>query len=128
MKKKLPSLCLALVASLFLAGCTTTITNLTASTQKRSPTGLYPVEVELDTREQCLKEETLAPYVLVGTQSYPMQHTLMLKNRWEAVVPVPGNVEYVNYRFKFNYDTRSIGKPTPGSKLSGPFQFQILDK
>lgn len=126
MKKK--SLCVALFASLFLTGCTTTITNLTASTQKRSPNGLYPVEVEFDTREQCIKEDTLQPYVLLGAQTFPMQHTLMLKNRWEAVVPVPGNVEYVNYRFKFNYDTRCVGKPLPGSKLSGPFQFQILDK
>ena len=126
MKKK--SLCVALSASLFLTGCTTTITNLTASTQKRSPNGLYPVEVEFDNHEQRIKEDTLQPYVLVGAQTFPMQHTLMLKNRWEAVVPVPGNVEYVNYRFKFNYDTRSVGKPVPGSKLSGPFQFQILDK
>jgi hypothetical protein len=128
MKKQLPSFWLAAFASLSLTACTTTITNLTPSTERRSPNGLYPIEVELDTREQCIKEDTLKPYVLVGAQSYPMQPTLMLKNRWEAVVPVPGNVEYVNYRFKFDYDTRGFGNPIPGSKLSRPYQLQIVNK
>ena len=127
-KKKLLSLGPLLLSSLLLAGCTTTITNLTPSTQRRNPNGLYPVEVALDTREYCIRKETLKPYVLVGSRIYPMQPTLMLKDRWETLVPVPANMEYVNYRFKFNYDLRSIPEPTPSSKLSRPFQLQILDK
>ncbi len=126
MKKK--PLSLVLVSSLLFAGCTTTITNLTPSTQKRNRDGLYPVEVALDTREQCIRQETLQPFVLVGPQVYPMQPTFNLKNRWETLVPVPADKEYVNYRFKFNYQTRSIPKPKPGSKLSRPFQLQVLDK
>jgi len=117
-----------LVSSLLLAGCTTTITNLTPTTQKRNPNGLYPFEVELDTREHCIKEESLKPYVLIGNQAYPMEPTPMLKNRWETVVPIAGNQEFVNYRYKFNYDVRSFGKPEPSSRMSPSYQVQVLDK
>jgi len=128
MKKKLSSFGPLLLSSLLFVGCTTTITNLTPSTQKRSPNALYPLEVELDTRDHSIKRETIKPYVLVGSQSYLMQPTLGLKNRWETLVPIPADKEYVSYRFKFNYDTRSIPEPSPGSKLSQPFQLQVLDK
>jgi hypothetical protein len=128
MKKKLSSLWPVLLSSLLFTGCTTTVTNLTPSTQKRNPSGLYPFEVALDTREQCIRQETLKPYVLIGAQIYAMQPTLSIKNRWETVVPIPANNEYVNYRFKFDYDYRSIPTSQPGSKLSRPFQLQIQDK
>ncbi len=126
--KKLSSRALILLSSLLFAGCTTTITNLTPSTQPRAANGLYPIEVTLDTRDRCIRQETLKPYVLIGEEIYPMQPTFMLKNRWETLVPVPADKEYVNYRFKFNYDYRSIPKPHPGSRLSRPYQFQIKDQ
>jgi hypothetical protein len=127
MKKKL-SLCGPLLfSSLLLAGCTTTVTNLTPSTETRNQNGLYPFEVALDTREHSIRRTTLKPFVLVGSQAYPMQPTFGLQNRWETLVPVPADREYVNYRFKFNYLTRSF-KGTPSSKLSRPFQLQVLDK
>jgi hypothetical protein len=128
MKKALSLLWPVLVGSVLLTGCTTTITNLTPGTQKRNPSGLYPFEVALDTRKQSIRQETLRPYVLVGAQAYPMQPTLMLQNRWETLVPVPPNQEYVNYRFKFDYQYRSIPESRPSSILSQPFQLQVLDK
>ena len=128
MKKKLSSLTAVLLSSLLFSGCTTTITNLTPSTAKRNANGLYPFEVELDTRDRCIREETLQPYVQVGTDVYRMQQTLGLQNRWEILVPIPPNREFVSYRYKFNYKVRSIPEPTPGSKLSRPFQLQVLDK
>jgi hypothetical protein len=128
MKKTLSSLGAVLLSCLLLTGCTTTITNLTPSTAKRNPNGLYPFEVELDTRDNCIKKDTFQPFVQVGTQIYPMDQTLGLKNRWETLVPVPANREFVSYRYKFNYSVRSIPEPTPSSKLSRPFQLQILDK
>lgn len=128
MKKK-PLLTYALLlSSLLWTGCTTTITNLTPTTHKRNANGLYPFEVALDTREHSIRRDTLQPSVVIGDHLYPMQQTLMLKNRWETLVPVPANQEYVNYRFKFDYQSRSIPEPKPGSKMSRPFQLQILDK
>jgi hypothetical protein len=128
MKKKLLLLGSLLVSSWLLVGCSTTITNLTPSTQKRTPNGLYPFEVALDTRDRCVRQETLKPYVQVGGQLYPMQPTLGLSNRWETFVPVSADKEYVNYRYKFNYESRGIPKAQPSSRLSSPFQLQIQEK
>jgi hypothetical protein len=128
MKKKLFVFAPLLLSSLFLAGCTTAVTNLTPSTQKRNPGALYPFEVALDTRQHCLRRETLRPYVLIGTQIYPMQPTLLMSNRWETIAPISPDKEYVSYRFKFDYKSRAFGAPKPGSKLSPPYQLQILEK
>ncbi len=119
---------LLLSSSLLLAGCTTTITNLTPSTEPRQTNGLYSFEVDFDTRQHSIRRNSLQPYVLIGSQAYPMQRNSVLDNRWETLVPVPADKEYVNYRYKFNYELSRIPKPAPGSKLSQPYQLQILDK
>jgi hypothetical protein len=128
MKKISWSFWLLLVSSLLLTGCTTTITNLTPSTQKRSPSGLYPFEIAIDTREYKLRQGSLQPYVLIGTQAYPMQPTFMLTNRWETLVPISPDKEFVSYHFKINYLYNSIGRPEPSSRLSPPAQLHILDR
>src|SRR5262249_41463838 len=73
MKKKSWPVGLLLALSLLSAGCTTTITNLTPSTAKRNPTGLYRFEAELDTTERAIRQDTVQPYVLIGPMAYPMQ-------------------------------------------------------
>jgi hypothetical protein len=128
MKKKTWSLWPLLISSLLLSGCGTTITNLTPSTLKRNQNGLYPFEVEFDTTQRTIRSQTLQPYVLIGAQAYPMQPAPMLKNRWETLIPVPGNKDYVSYRFKFNYEYNSIPHPHRGSKLSSPYQVRIVDR
>lgn len=128
MKKKSWSFGTLLLSSLLLSGCTTTITNLTPSTQKRNPQGLYPFEVVFDTLQHSVRKESLQPFVIIGDQTYPMQPTPRVDNRWETLVPITANKEYVNYRFKFNYLYNCIPAPKPGSKLSTPYQLHVLDK
>ena len=111
-----------------LAGCTTTITNLTPSRQVRNTTGLYPFEVAWESSQQSLRKESLKPYVVIGLESYPMQATPMIKNRWETLVPVLADKEIVNYHFKFDYEYNAIPVPRQNSKLSRPYQLQILEK
>ena len=110
--------CLSLgLLSLLLAGCTTTtVTNLTPSQQPRNSTGLYPFEAILDSNQQS------------GAESYPMRRTSLMKNRWEAIVPIPGDKEFVNYQYKFDYEYRSIPNHRPNSKMSSAYQLQILKK
>jgi len=128
MKKTLAWLWPVLALCSLGTGCTTTITNLTPSTQKRSANSLYPFEVVFDSRKQAIRQETIQPFVQVGSQIYPMQPTLMIKNRWETLVPVPADKEFVSYRFKFDYQVRAIPESHPSSQLSRPFQLKILDK
>lgn len=58
---------------LLLAGCASTITNLSAQRQIRNSNNLYPIEVSLDSRQQALKWDTIQPSVIIGADSYPMR-------------------------------------------------------
>lgn len=114
--------------ALFATGCSTTITNLTPSQLPRNANNLYPFEVSFDTTQKTIRENTLTPYVMVGTQLYPMQPTPMLKDRWEAQVPIPAMTNYVYYRYKFDYQYDRIPTPGESSRLSPTYQLEIVDK
>ena len=116
-----------LLLSVFLAGCSSTVTNLTPSKQPRNAAGHYPVEVAWDTREQTVRPATLHPFVVVGFESYPMRPTLGMKNRWETVIPVPPDKNAVAYHIRFDYDYNAFGKPQKGSRLSPGYKLEVLD-
>ena len=123
LKKFLP----ALLVPLTLTGCTATFTNLTPLHQTRNTNNLYAVEVALTTRQQSLRWETIRPQVLVGDHSYPMRSTQLMTNRWEGLVPVPANANLIHYRYKFDFEYNTLGKPKPDSALSQEYTLQILD-
>jgi hypothetical protein len=109
-----------------LAGCATSVvTNLTSTVQPRNDTGLYPVEMALDTTQQTLRLQSVTPYVLVGFDTYKMRPTLKMANRWEALVPVPANKDALSYHFKIDYEYNKFGKPGQGSMLSSEYKLTI---
>jgi hypothetical protein len=112
---------------LLLAGCASRITNISAQRQVRNPNNLYPVEVSLDSRQQSLKWETVQPYVIMGTESYPMRPVKYMTNRWECLVPVPAGVNSASYHYKFDYQFNDFGGPKKGSASSHSFKLQIVD-
>jgi hypothetical protein len=120
-------LLLALLLGL-TCGCRTTLTNLTPSQVPRNTSGLYPFEVAWDTTQQSIKEDTIAAFVLVGSESYPMQRTPKLPNRWEANVPILAEKAEVNYRFKFDYQYLSIPERRHNSRTSPQYQLRILNQ
>jgi hypothetical protein len=111
---------------LMFAGCST-ITNLTPSKQTRNESGLYPVEAAWDSRQQSIRPQSIKPSVMVGLESYPMQRTALMKNRWETLVPIPADKNVINYRFKFDYEYNAIPQPLPDSKLSREYKLEIID-
>jgi len=113
---------------LLLAGCSTTITNLTPGQVNRNTTGMYAFEVAWDSTQQSVVNGSVQPSVFVEWQNYPMQPTPRLKNRWEALVPVPANQEYVNYHYKFDYQYRTIPSVRSNSINSKPYQLHIINK
>ncbi len=123
MKRVLP----VILFCLFLTGCTTTLTNLTPRQQTRNPNGLYPVEVMWDSKTADLIKDTIKGYVVVGLDAYPMQRSPMLTNRWETFLPVPADKEYVNYRYKFDYEYLKIPVRQSSSKMSEQYQLQVVD-
>lgn len=111
----------------FLTGCSTTITNLTPASLPRNDKNLYPFEVEFETTQQSVRENTIKPYVMVGTEKYPMEKTPMLENRYEAMVPVAPTNNYIYYRYRFDYEFDRIPKAGQSSRLSPTYQLHISE-
>lgn len=123
-KKALP----ILLAPCLLAGCGTTFTNLTSQHQVRNPNNLYPVEVAFNTRQQSLRWESIQPFVVVGTEAYPMRQTLLMNNRWEGLVPAPPSTNVVYYHYKFDFQYNDFGPPKADSAASHEYKLLILEK
>ena len=118
---------LLLLTPLLFAGCST-ITNLTPGHQPRNTTGLYPVEVKWDSRQQTIRPQSIKPSVMVGLENYSMRKTQKMSNRWETLVPIPADKSVINYRFKFDFEYNAIPQPRPDSILSREYQMEIGDK
>lgn len=112
---------------LALAGCSS-ITNLTPSQMSRTPEGLYPVEAQWRTRDQSLRPETIQPSVLIRGESYPMKRTPLVKDRWEAFIPVPPDESLVHYRFKFDFENNRFPQREKNSLLSDEYTLKILGR
>ena len=121
-KKFLPLFAL----SLLLASCTTSsLNNLTPTQLPRNVTGLYQIEMALDTSQHTLRVDSIAPHVVVGFESYPMRPTLKMSNRWEALVPIPADKSSIDYHFKVDYEYNKFGTPGQGSLRSGEYKLAI---
>lgn len=118
----------AVFAALVLTGCTTTITNLTPSSLPRNNNNMYPFEVQFKTAQKSIRENTIQPHVVIGSQTYEMQPAPMLKNRWEAQVPVASTNTHIYYRYKFDYKYDRIPAPGESSRLSPTYQLEITPK
>ena len=81
-----------------------------------------------DSQQADIKKETIKGFVIVGEDAYPMHRSPMLTNRWEALMPIPADKDFVNYRFKFDYMYLKIPTPQPSSKMSAPYQLQVVDR
>jgi len=118
-----------LLAPCLLAGCTSTFTNLSAQRQARNPNNLYPVEVALHSRQQSLRWESIQPFVVVGNEPpYEMRQTLLMKNRWEGLLPIPPGTNVVYYHYKFDFQYNAFGKPKMDSAASPEYKLVILEK
>ena len=121
------SLLLLPVLVLFV-GCAAVGSNISAQRQVRNPENLYPVEVKFDSRQQSLRWETIKAYVIVGKESYEMRKIHLMNNRWEALIPIPANVNTIAYHYKFDYLYNDFGGPKQGSASTRTYALEILDQ
>ena len=123
MKKFLPVLLLPML----LAGCAQ-FTNLSPRQQPRNANNLYPVEVAFNSKQQSLLWETIQPAVVVGVESYPLQRTVLMGNRWEGLIPVPAGSGGLEYQFKFDFKYNEFGQvPQPDSAISKKYSLRIIE-
>jgi hypothetical protein len=121
-------LAVGMIAAAIGTGCSTTITNLTPRELPRNANNLYPFEVAYDTSEQAVREKSIKPYVMIGTDLFPMRPAPMLKGRWEAQVPIGATTNHVYYRYKVDYQYNRIPSPGESSRLSDTYTLEIVDK
>jgi len=125
--KKLFALFLPLL--LPLAGCvTSSITNLTASQQPRNPNNLYLIEYEWDTNQQSIRPKSVTPHVVLGFDTYEMRPTPRMTKRWEALIPVPANKDFITYHFKVDYEYNDFGKVGRSSINSPEYRLNIVER
>lgn len=115
-------------AVLFLTACAPTLTNLTPTTQLRNASGVYPFEVMWSSHDATIRTNTIQPFVVVGLEQYPMRQSPRLPKRWEAAVPISGTNQFLNYRYKFDYLYNSIGQSRGNSRMSAPYQLEVINK
>ena len=118
---------LLLSLPLLLAGCAHNFTNLTPLRQVRNAENQYTVEVQFNSRQQTLRWHTIKPYVLVAGELLPMRPTVLMKNRWEGLVPVPAGASKVEYFYKFEYESTTFGGFENDSARSPKYQLKVLD-
>ena len=110
-------------------GCATnTITNLTPRELPWSQTGLYPVEAMYKSNQRTLDSSSIKPIVIFNNQAFPMRQTQLTEGRWETLVPIPDGTRVINYHFKFDYEYSAVLMRGADSKLSPPYQLQIVDE
>lgn len=122
MTKKWIGLCL--LAAL-LAGCATTVTNITATSQPRNPNNQYLIEFQWNTTEQSVIPDSIQPYVVTGFDTYEMRPVMRMTNRWEAYVPIPADKKVLVYSFKVEYETRAFGGAKKRAKNSEEYKLYI---
>ena len=116
-----------LLPLLLLAGCAARFTNLTPQQIVRNPTHLYPFEVAMNSSQQTMVWSTITPYIVIGSEVYPMRPTPLVGNRWEALVPIPANLRQVTYFYKFDYQANSLGPRKPETAVSQGYSLRLLD-
>ena len=114
-----------MLAGLLVAGCATTVTNITATAQPRNPNNQYLIEFQWDTTEQAVVPDSVQPYVVTGFDTYEMRPVLRMTNRWEAYVPVSADKNVLVYSFKVEYETRQFGGVQKRARNSEEYKLYI---
>jgi uncharacterized protein YceK len=121
---KMNKLCLLSLLPVLLAGCSS-ITNLTPTQYPRDPSNFYRVEAMWKSNRRVIKPDTFKPLVVVDLQTYPMRPVPLVRDRWEAYIPVPADQNVANFHYKFDFTDYAFGKPKGDSLMSTTYKLTI---
>jgi hypothetical protein len=108
-----------------LAGCSS-ITNLTASSCQRDPSGFYRVEAAWSSDRQSIRAESFKAVVVVETNTYPLRPVPLVQDRWEGFIPVPADQNLIHYYYKFDFLINSVSQPQADSLMSPEYSLRIV--
>jgi hypothetical protein len=110
---------------ILFAGCSTTITNLTPSQLPRADSALYPLDAHWELPRKEILEDSIQPYAVVEMEQYLMKRTPHVEDRWETVIPIPPEKNYIDYYFKIDYNYHGFGVIKHNSVASDPYSLKI---
>jgi hypothetical protein len=120
LKKLLPLGALAL----FITGCSS-VTNLTPRNYARKPDNLYHFEMQLDSRQQSIRWDSIKAFVKIGKEEIPMERVHRMGNRWEATVPLPAAENIINYYYKLYFEFDDFGQRGKDTIISGTYKVEL---
>jgi hypothetical protein len=116
-----------LLLPVLLAGCASSITNLTPTRYTRDPSGFYRFEAEWRSNRQAIRQDSFKPVVVINNDTVPMRPVPLVQDRWEAFVPVPPGAAAIRYHYKFDFMVNAVSAPRPDSLMSAEYQLKIAD-
>ena len=121
---KINKLFFLLLLPAVLAGCSS-ITNLTSTQVPRDTSGYYRVEAMWKSDRAVIRENSFKPLVVVDFQTYPMRPVPLVKDRWEAFIPIPPNKDFIRYHYKFDFMDDAFHKPKADSLNSASYTISV---
>ncbi len=113
---------------LLQTGCLrTTVVNLTPSKLSRNSDGMYRFEAAWESNQKSVQDESVEGYVVLNEVQYPMKKVPVVKDRWEALVPLNPNDEGYTYHLKFDFVYDSFPEPKPNSLRTKSFSLNIVE-
>lgn len=119
--KKLTPLC---AIALMVTGCSS-VTNLTPRNYTRKPDNLYHFEMQVDSRQQSIRWETVKPFVKIGSEEIPMERTHRMSNRWEASIPLSDKESIIYYKYKVYFEFDDFGPRGKDTIVSGTYKVEL---
>ncbi len=121
---KINKLCLLSLLPALLAGCSS-ITNLTPTEYPRDASNFYRVEAMWRSNRRVIQPDSFKPLVVVDLKTYPMRPVPLVRDRWEAFIPVPPDQNVVDFHYKFDFRDYAFGKPKADSLMSSSYKFKV---
>lgn len=105
----------ALVGLALLTGCeAVTLTNLTPATLPENPSQIYTFTLRVATRTNTVQKASIAPQIVVDTQTFPMKPSSMGEGLYEFEYQIPAGREEIAYYYLVNYSTEGNNLLRPG--------------
>ncbi|MBT5926563.1 MAG: hypothetical protein HOH33_08100 [Verrucomicrobia bacterium] len=119
---------LLITTVLLQTGClSTTVVNLTPSKLSRNAESMYRFEAAWESNQKSIQDDSIEGYVVMDEFQYPMKKVQVVKDRWEALIPLnPASEGYI-YHLKFDFIYVSNPEPKPNSLRTKHFSLTIVE-
>jgi len=115
-------------ASLFLAGCEMTLSNLTAQKMAQNPSNLYTIAVEAQVLDSAVVADSVRATIVIDGQTYPMKPNPMRPSIFEYDYKMPRGRSEAKYYVVVYYDVKRATSTAHLSKRSDLYTLSLTNR